>query len=241
MPLEPLLKDDFLVTLEDGTEISVCNQAKKVPNITGSGKPYFHTGNLGAHLKRKRTSTNPNQTAMDLFVSVSTEIPKKKLFQIELSRDEIESAAIEAVTINGLPLSVFEKTGICKLLIPILDKLDITLNRASMKDRVLLQANQLRKQIAAEVEGKHICLKVDIASRNERGFLGINIQYIQEGCLRLRTLAVKELFERQTGNEIKRCILDVLESFRVNTIHVYSGAHLVCAGPRAASDCGAHI
>ena len=176
-------------------------------------------------LQAKRTqqgaSTNANQTAMDLFVSVSTEIPKEKLFQIELSRDEIESAAIEAVTINGLPLSVFEKTGICKLLIPILDKLDITLNCASMKDRVLLQANQLRQQIAAGVEGKHICLKVDIASRNERGFLGINIQYIQEGCLRLRTLAVKELFERHTGNEIKRCILDVLESFRVNTIHVY--------------------
>ena len=146
MPLEPLLKDDFLVTFEDGTEIAVCNQenckfkAKKVPNITGSGKPYSHTGNLGAHLKlkhperytllqAKRTqqgaSTNANQTAMDLFVSVSTEIPKKKLFQIELSRDEIESAAIEAVTINGLPLSVFEKTGMCKLLIPILDKLDI--------------------------------------------------------------------------------------------------------------------
>ena len=56
-------------------------------------------------------------------------------------------------------------------------------------------------------------MKVDTSSRNERGFLGINIQYIQEGCLRLRTLAVKELFERHTGNEIKRCILDELESF----------------------------
>ena len=76
-------------------------------------------------------------------MSDSTEIPKKKLFQIELSRDEIESAAIEAVTMNGLPLSVFEKTGTCKLLIPILDKLDITLNRASMKDRVLLQTRNI--------------------------------------------------------------------------------------------------
>ena len=176
---------------------------------------------LQAKRTRQGASTNIIQLAMDSFVSVPTEIPKKKLFQIELSRDEIESAAIEAVTINGLPLSVFEKTGICKLLTPTLDKLDITLNRASMKDRVLLQANKLREVIAAEVEGKHICLKVDIASRNERGFLGINIQYVQEGCLRLRTLAVKEMFERHTGNEIKRCILDVLESFRVNIIQVY--------------------
>ena len=122
----------------------------------------------------------------------------------------------------GLPLSVSEKTGICKLLTPILDKLDIYLNRACMHNRVLLQANQLRQVIAAEVEGKYICLKVDIASRNERGFLGINIQYILEGCLRLRTLAVKEMFERHTGKEIKRCILDVLESFRINIFQVYS-------------------
>ena len=81
-------------------------------------------------LQAKRTlqgaSTTGIQTAMDSFVSVSTEIPNKKLYQIELSKDEIESAAIEAVTVNSLPLSVFEKTGICQLLIPILDKLDIS-------------------------------------------------------------------------------------------------------------------
>ena len=72
---------------------------------------------------------------MDSFVSESTEIPKKKLFQIELSRDGIVSASVEAVIINSLPLPVYEKTGIRKLLTPILDKLDISLNRASMKDR----------------------------------------------------------------------------------------------------------
>ena len=50
MPLEPLLKDDFLVTLEDGTEIAVCNQenckfkAKKVPNITGLENHTFTQG-----------------------------------------------------------------------------------------------------------------------------------------------------------------------------------------------------
>ena len=125
MSLDSSLSDYFLVVLQDGTEVAICNQedckfkARKVPNITG--KPYFHTGNLGAHLKRKHpeqyvllqakrtlqgASTTGIQTAMDSFVSVSTEIPKKKLYQFELSRDEIESAAIEAVTVNGLPIGV---------------------------------------------------------------------------------------------------------------------------------------
>ena len=87
-----------------------------------------------------------------------------------------------------------------------------------MTDRIRLQANKLRQVIAAEVEGKHICLKVDIASRNERGFLGINVQYFQEGHLQLRTLAVKEMFARHTGKENKRYTLSRLKYF--NTIKI---------------------
>ena len=56
MSLDSSLSDYFLVVLQDGTEVAICNQedckfkARKVPNITGN---HTFTGNLGAHLKRK--------------------------------------------------------------------------------------------------------------------------------------------------------------------------------------------
>ena len=182
-----------------------CNcRAAKVPNKSG-GKPYYHTGNLANHLKLKHLekfklqqskrakhvtlASGGTQSVMDSFMVISASaIPKKTLVEIELSEVEIERAAAEAVTINGLPLSVFEKSGICKLLSPMLNKLGMTLNRENIRERIIRQAFELRQKISSEVKNKLISLKFDIASQKERGFLGINVQYIYEGSLQLRTL-----------------------------------------------------
>ena len=216
-----------------------CNcRAAKVPNKSG-GKPYYHTGNLANHLKLKHLekfklqqskrakhvtlASGGTQSVMDSFMVISASaIPKKTLVEIELSEVEIERAAAEAVTINGLPLSVFEKSGICKLLSPMLNKLGMTLNRENIRERIIRQAFELRQKISSEVKNKIISLKFDIASQKERGFLGINVQYIYEGSLQLRTLAVKEMFERHTGTEIKECIFDVLELYGIEIIQIYS-------------------
>lgn len=45
-----------------------------------------------------------------------------------------------------------------------------------------------------------ISMKVDAVTRLDRSFLGINIQYVQNARITLRTLALKELKEEHTGN-----------------------------------------
>ena len=51
-----------------------------------------------------------------------------------------------------------------------LDKLGLTLNRSSMRDRVIHQAILLHEQIFSEVIGKLVCFNFDIASPRKVGF-----------------------------------------------------------------------
>jgi len=49
-----------------------------------------------------------------------------------------------------------------------------------------------------------VCLKVDGAKRLSRSILGINVQFVKDGKIELRTLAAVELKDRQTAVNIKQ-------------------------------------
>lgn len=57
----------------------------------------------------------------------------------------------------------------------------------------------IQKQITKEVLNKIISLKVDAVTRLNRSFLGINIQYIMNEIIVLRTIGLVELTESHTG------------------------------------------
>jgi len=57
----------------------------------------------------------------------------------------------------------------------------------------------LQNSIKTEVKNKLISLKVDAASRMNRGFLVINLQYFFDGRIKLRTIGLVELTEAHTG------------------------------------------
>ena len=65
-------------------------------------------------------------------------------------------------------------------------------------------------------------LKVDIASRIGRLFMGVNIQYVKDAKLTLRTLAVRELFESHTSEHLLKEILHILELYEIKVRDLYS-------------------
>jgi len=58
----------------------------------------------------------------------------------------------------------------------------------------------LINQISEDISFKLVSLKVDAVTRCNRAFLGINVQYIVNGCIKLRTIGIVELTESHTGN-----------------------------------------
>jgi len=58
----------------------------------------------------------------------------------------------------------------------------------------------LKNQIINEIQNKLISLKIDAVTRLNRSFLGLNIQYIDNEFIQLRTIGLVELTESHTGN-----------------------------------------
>ena len=110
--------------------------ATPVPNMTG--KSYFHSGNLMQHLKRKHpkqhetlikskrwsSSAASSSATLDAFVTIMRPAEKCHVdYTIDVS--DFKKAVVEAVTLHGLPLSVFETSGIKKILQPIINKFGV--------------------------------------------------------------------------------------------------------------------
>lgn len=62
------------------------------------------------------------------------------------------------------------------------------------------ESMELKKQISNEIQNKLISLKIDAVTRLNRSFLGLNIQYITNECIQLRTIGLVELTESHTGD-----------------------------------------
>ena len=65
-------------------------------------------------------------------------------------------------------------------------------------------------------------MKVDVASRHGRSFLGINVQYIMAGKIKVRTLSVQELRDNATSEYLLSIINSVLQTFGIDIEDVYS-------------------
>ncbi|EFN63412.1 hypothetical protein EAG_00290, partial [Camponotus floridanus] len=81
---------------------------------------------------------------------------------------------------------------------------------------------RIREEISEDTKNILISLKVDAVSRLDRSFIGINIQYIKNSKIILRTLALKELKEKHTGEYIKAIIKNVCSSFNISLDQIYT-------------------
>ncbi|KAF2892165.1 hypothetical protein ILUMI_14008 [Ignelater luminosus] len=69
-----------------------------------------------------------------------------------------------------------------------------------------------------------LSLKIDAATRMDRSFLGINVQYIdmEKQKIILKTLALKEIFVRHTAENLKQIVAEVLDSYKIKRQQIYT-------------------
>ena len=91
-----------------------------------------------------------------------------------------------------------------------------------MADRIPDFSNKVRNSIAEELRGRLVCLKVDGVTKSTRHFIGINVQYIKDAKIVVRTLGVREMFSRHTALNIKSEILSSLDSFQLSVRNLLS-------------------
>lgn len=100
--------------------------------------------------------------------------------------------------------------------------LDLVINSRNIHEGVHTKAFKIREKLQIQLKGKLLALKVDAATRHDRSILGINVQFVDKGRIQIRTLAMVELNEAHTAENLKGTILDVLRSYGLTIYNVYS-------------------
>lgn len=111
-------------------------------------------------------------------------------------------------------LKVFEIAGIG---IELEDK-----NLKQVKAHVHETADKIRIKIKNEVRAKLISMSTDIASKNNRSFLGVFIQYFHDGQFKVRCIGMKELKQRHTGKYLSSVIKNCTEEYGIQTKQIIS-------------------
>ena len=72
------------------------------------------------------------------------------------------------------------------------------------------------------MEGKLVSLKADAVTCRDRSILGVNLQFISDKIIQLRTLVMKELQDNHSGFYLKIALDEVIEQYGIKSNQVYS-------------------
>ena len=194
---------------------------------------------------RKRERENISNYFFNTSSSDSCAKRKKtEVIEYAMSKEEVQELVVEAVTVNGLPLCVFEKTAISKFVAPIANKLGVSLSQRAVRSLTLEAAEKKRLELVSEFDKRLVCVKLDLCTRRGRHFLGVNVQSVINGKLKVVTASVKEMTKRATAEEIKSTMLTCLDKIGVQERQVYSlttdnGSNVIKVGKLMQN--GAHV
>ena len=157
--------------------------------------------------------------------------------RVRVDLPTLKEACLELVTVNGRPFKMIDDSGFRKLLDPMLEALSghnkkACVNAENIREEVTLRASRIRKEIQQELGASFFSLKVDVATKLDRAILGVNAQFVSEGKVMLRTLAMKELTNRHTAEYIKSTLVEILEQYDIDLCQIYTittdnGANMV--------------
>lgn len=147
--------------------------------------------------------------------------------RVKVNTREIEDAVVDLVTKHALPLRIVEFPAFKKLLQPYqiaLENKGIGLNitKNHIRDLIQERAQKIRNMISSEVKHKMINVLVDIASRYNRSIFGVNMSYMKDGKVVVRTIGMHSLHMAHTGQHLKDMITMNLNQYGIPLGRMFS-------------------
>lgn len=75
--------------------------------------------------------------------------------------------------------------------------------------------NEVKEIIMKNLENRFVAIMLDIASKNNRSVIGIYVQYIHEGCVKIQSLGIIVLEAAHTAEYITEVVNDCLASYNI--------------------------
>lgn len=106
-----------------------------------------------------------------------------------LDKSEFVKCSIGLVSKKNLPFRFFDDNDFFKkILKPYEDKFETKLNSKNISNILGDSSQQIKRDIAKIIKNKMISLKIDVASRQDKHILGVNIQYILDFKVVINTI-----------------------------------------------------
>lgn len=205
------------ITVEGSNKTHQCNIGDCGNLIVGT-----KLSNLVAHIKSCHTVIYNN----DIHILNNNKRPayyaKKRLVFIQ--------NCVEIVTVNARPFKYLLDSGFKKIVYEQLKELaegncGIDLNSENLteiKKYIENTATKIVEQIKMEVKNKMLSVMVDIATKNNKSLIGISLQYILNGAIKVRSIGMIEMKELHTASYILQLLKACLSSYDISSKQVMS-------------------
>jgi len=88
--------------------------------------------------------------------------------------------------------------------------LGFTINPHNIKVHILSTSAIIIDKIKSDIKNQLISLKIDCVKRHSRSIMGVNVQYIKDSKLCLFTLAMIEVNEQHTADNLKKLVINII-------------------------------
>lgn len=187
----------------------------------GSDKNYTAKSSAIRHLKRSHSQIY-NDIKQKKTETNNRELPKDIELRVKVNFSDIWDAVVELVVFNSLSLSTLKSESFQKLIRPYVIALQLKgirlyITPEMVKMKIEEKSSEITQKIKGETKGKSLCLMTDIASRHSRSVLGVNIGFISNGCIAIRTIGIHTMRMSHTAEEISIIIRANLKEFDIKT------------------------
>lgn len=139
----------------------------------------------------------------------------------------VAEALVEMIGENGYPLNIIFSTGLRKLLDPILDGIKLGgskfhVNDEFIKGELHRKANDIKEKIKSETERKLVTVMLDGATRHNRGILGVKIQYLYDGKIKVRNIGMMKVDVRHSSDNLYEMLSKMLLEYDIKPHQIFS-------------------
>lgn len=140
---------------------------------------------------------------------------------------KIWNAILQMIIFGALPFAIVQSSGFRLLVKPFVTAFNragikFAVNVSNLQVNIEEKANEIKRQITHEANGKMVCLQLDIASRFNRSILGVNVSYFHHGKLCIRSVGMHTLKVSQTARNLFEIIKEKMNEFGIAMQQIFA-------------------
>lgn len=208
-------KSYFRECVEDGKIYSEC----VVDNCTRKKLAGKNRYNLERHLRTVHKMMN---------FTIVKEMPNTEVvLKIKMNPASIRRAWVESVALDGRIIGCLSDIGARRLLDPLLQAFEkagvhVDVSTPTLKQHLAECTEKVKSEIRKEINESIIHVKLDLARRQRKSILGVNIQFMKDDQIKVRTLSMVRTRGSHTGEYICSLLMQILDDFGIKFSQVHT-------------------